>query len=239
MNPRLFYVVVAAASVCQGQNQTQTPRNHISDAPTLATLITETSWTPSNQNRTLMNQSEAQTPSTKGEATNPSEEHDNNDQKTTTPVEDNSVVSTISPSVPKETAPTVVSRTSVWGYILLVLLLLVIIILIVILYLLRRMSRTYSFDLRSGNSDGDHAGNFEALSLNDRGRETSCDLSMSAVTNGMVQEFEEHAPQVHVNHSETSGDSNPVDSKQKADTSEVSEEKCDKGNFNDCFEFEC
>ncbi|XP_077444265.1 uncharacterized protein LOC144065384 isoform X2 [Stigmatopora argus] len=227
MNPRLLYFVVAsaAASVLQGENQTQTTRNHTSDAPPLAALPTATMttlWTPSHPNLISPNPSDGrsnttfisadstshqtQGPSTKGETTTPGEQQRNSvGQKTATPAEDSTTVSATSPSVATEAAPPVGFSSSVWGIILLVLLLLVIAILVVILYLLRRESRRYSFDLRAGNPDGENTGNFEALSLNDRGgasstlcqtpelwrstpkgRETTRDHPVSMFANGLM-----------------------------------------------------
>ncbi|XP_077597612.1 uncharacterized protein LOC144213190 isoform X2 [Stigmatopora nigra] len=182
MNPQLLYIVVAsaAASVLQGENQTQTARNHTSDALALAFLPTATmttSWMLYHPDQILQNTSDVrssttvtQRPSTRGETTTASDQqHNSIEQKTTTPTEDITTVSATSPSVATQAAPPKDFSSSSLGTILLVLLLLVITILVIILYLLRRESRRYSFDLHTGDPNGVNTGNFEALSLNDKG----------------------------------------------------------------------
>ncbi|XP_061620020.1 uncharacterized protein LOC133472740 [Phyllopteryx taeniolatus] len=247
MSPRFFFLVLAAASVCRGQNQTATSRNRTSDAlSTLGTPPMDTS-TPTalyHHNRTSPNQpgvpstATAQTAGTEGPTTTVSHElHDPSERKPTTPAEED-LVSTTAPSVTTAAAP--VGGHDSWGYILLVLLLLVIIILLVILYLLRKASRTYSFDLQRpapGNHGGGPAGDFEAFSLDNQGQATPCDRSTSPAANGTAPQSEEHAPQeaAHVNHSKASdiGDSYPAildDSLEKSDPSDAAQEERDKAD---------
>ncbi|XP_029028412.2 uncharacterized protein LOC114868875 isoform X1 [Betta splendens] len=61
--------------------------------------------------------------------------------------------------------------SSSWGYVILVLIILVIVVLCVILYLLRRVSRTYSFDLQrpSPSHHNEPTGTFEPVHLDDLG----------------------------------------------------------------------
>ncbi|XP_019733073.1 uncharacterized protein LOC109520360 [Hippocampus comes] len=197
---------------------------------------------PSHQNRTLGNQSEVlstatrPTPGIQGETKTPSDKvHDPIEQKPTTPAEDFTLVSTIAPSVTTQAASHDGGSYASWGYVLMVLLLLVIIILLIILYLLRRASRTYSFDLRHGAA-GNHgkapAGNFEVLYSDDQGRQTPCDNFMSPVANGTDAQSEEHELQeeMHVNHSQAShsGDSDvaiPDHSPKKSEPWDAAEEE--------------
>ncbi|XP_077356629.1 uncharacterized protein LOC144003858 [Festucalex cinctus] len=248
MSPRLVLLVLAVATVCRGQNQTVTPGDRTS-GPTLASRTMETLTTPMAllQNGTSANQLDllsnatGQTPGTQEETKTPSSKvPDPDEQKTLTPAADITAVSTISTkSVTTEAASPGVSH--VWGYALLVLLILVIVILLIILYLLRRASRAYSFDLRRatpGNHAEEPAGNFEALNLDDQGHETSCDRSVSPVSNGTAPQTEEHVPQEeeHVNHSKVSDirDSNPAITArppEKSDSCEAAEKEPDQNDI--------
>ncbi|XP_077400450.1 uncharacterized protein LOC144035025 [Vanacampus margaritifer] len=224
MSLRLAFLVLAVASVCQGQNQTAMQGNRTS-APTLASPTMESSTTPmaSHQNRTLANQLDVlstamgQTPGTQGENKTPSGKvHDPDEQKTTTPAADITVVSTISTkSVTTEAVSPAGPHAS--GFALLVLLILVIVILLIILYQLRRASRTYSFNLRRaapGYDAEQTAGNFEVLDLDDQ----------------VLQE------EAHVNHSKASDirDSKPaipVLSPEKSDSSVATEKEPDQDDI--------
>ncbi|XP_069028259.1 uncharacterized protein [Embiotoca jacksoni] len=85
--------------------------------------------------------------------------------------------------------------TTSWAYVFLVLILLVIIVLCVILYFLRRVSRTYSFDLQRPTPVErlNQGGTFEPVYLDDleRPATTIDDLSPSPVANGTSLPSEE------------------------------------------------
>ncbi|XP_056225275.1 uncharacterized protein LOC130164515 [Seriola aureovittata] len=91
---------------------------------------------------------------------------------------------------------------SSWGYVILVLIILVIIVLCVILYFLRRVSRTYSFDLQRPNpiinQFNEPTGTFEPVYLDDLERPapkeqvTTNDLSTPPVSNGTSLQPEEN-----------------------------------------------
>ncbi|XP_042368672.1 uncharacterized protein LOC121962480 [Plectropomus leopardus] len=92
------------------------------------------------------------------------------------------------------------SRSSSWAYVILVLIILVIIVLCVILYFLRRVSRTYSFDLHrqvpAGNLN-EPIGTFEPVYLDEldqpapKDQVTTDDLSPPPVSNGTTLQLEE------------------------------------------------
>ncbi|KAM7376970.1 hypothetical protein PAMA_013653 [Pampus argenteus] len=90
--------------------------------------------------------------------------------------------------------------SSSWGYVILVLIVLVIVALCVILYLLRRVSRTYSFDLHRPSPTNHHnepTGVFEIVNLDEldqpapRDQITNGDLSPPPVANGTTLQSEE------------------------------------------------
>ncbi|XP_040886742.1 uncharacterized protein LOC121176750 isoform X2 [Toxotes jaculatrix] len=93
------------------------------------------------------------------------------------------------------------SDHSFWGYVILVLIILVIIVLCAILYFLRRVARTYSFDLQRPdhiiNQFNEPTGTFEPVYLDDLDRPapkdqtTTDDLSPPPVTNGTSLQSEE------------------------------------------------
>ncbi|KAM6894697.1 uncharacterized protein PEZ65_022349 [Lycodopsis pacificus] len=131
---------------------------------------------------------------------------------------------TNSSSSPGKIKDTVHSSFS-WGYVILVLIVLVIIILCAILYFLRRVSRTYSFDLHRpapANHLNEPIGTFETVYLDDLERPspkdqvTAGDLSPPPVSNGTTLPSEdrrsdgESAPQEQpdANGTETSPTSN-------------------------------
>ncbi|XP_029028413.2 uncharacterized protein LOC114868875 isoform X2 [Betta splendens] len=92
--------------------------------------------------------------------------------------------------------------SSSWGYVILVLIILVIVVLCVILYLLRRVSRTYSFDLQrpSPSHHNEPTGTFEPVHLDDLDRPVpkdeihADDLSPPPVANSTSPPSEEKAP---------------------------------------------
>ncbi|KAK2863263.1 hypothetical protein Q5P01_002796 [Channa striata] len=94
------------------------------------------------------------------------------------------------------------SGSSSWGYVILVLIILVIIILCVILYFLRRVSRTYSFDLQRPSPVSrlnEPVGTFEPVYLDDleqpapNDQVTTDEVSPPPVANGTSQPSEEKA----------------------------------------------
>lgn len=110
-----------------------------------------------------------------------------------------STATTSSPAKPETAGDT---KHSPWGYIILVIIILVIFTLCVILYLLRRVSRTYSFDLQRPvpvNRHNEPTGTFEPVYLDDLDRpapkdqETPDDLSPPPVANGTSLQPEEKA----------------------------------------------
>ncbi|XP_035531096.1 uncharacterized protein LOC118338043 [Morone saxatilis] len=87
-----------------------------------------------------------------------------------------------------------------WAYVILAFIILVIIILIIILYMLRKVSRSYSFDLQRpvhSNHHDEPTGTFEPVYLDDLDRPTpkdqvtTDDLSPPPVTNGTTLQSEE------------------------------------------------
>ncbi|KAL7374795.1 hypothetical protein ABVT39_007313 [Epinephelus coioides] len=104
-------------------------------------------------------------------------------------------------SAPLTTVTTTGTAGSFWGYVILVLIILVIIFLCAILYFLRRVSRTYSFDLHR-QVPADHLnepiGTFEPVYLDDldqpapKDQVTTDDLSPPPVSNGTALQSEEH-----------------------------------------------
>lgn len=116
---------------------------------------------------------------------------------------------------------------SSWGYVILVLIILVIIVLCVILYFLRRVSRTYSFDLQRP-SPVSHlnqpTGTFEPVYLDDlerpdlKDRVTTDDLSPSPVANGTSLPSEEKGS-VGENAPQEQPDSNGVEMSPTSNTS--------------------
>ncbi|XP_061664161.1 uncharacterized protein LOC133494392 isoform X2 [Syngnathoides biaculeatus] len=240
MSPRLFFLVLASCSICCGQNQTATSRNRSSDALTTFGTPTSNTSTPSTlyhqdwtspKETALPPNATAHRGRTEGQTTTLSNKvHDPGERIPTTPAQDVIAVSA------SETASAVEAHHS-WGYALLVLLAVVIMVLLVILYLLRRTSQMYSFDLQRrapGNHESGPAGNFEVLSLDDRGQEIP-------VANGTVPQPEEQAPQeqVPVNHRKISniGDSNLAtldNTSEKTDPSDTTQEERDKADNNPC-----
>ncbi|XP_061768665.1 uncharacterized protein LOC133560301 [Nerophis ophidion] len=217
MSFRLFFLVLAVPFVCQAQNITDAQENMTAEASTTlapADTNTATLLTLSPHNHTSSNQT-AQTQEDGRESVTIS-----NDQRTTS-VEDVTVASEMVPSSTTKAASAKSAHPSTWGYILLVLLLLVILILLVILYLLRRASRTYSFDLRRAapvRNTEDPAGKFEAICLDEEDQltpkdgATLGDLSVLPTANGLAPQSQENAQEddANVNHLKVSdiGDSN-------------------------------
>ncbi|XP_051257945.1 uncharacterized protein LOC127364439 isoform X2 [Dicentrarchus labrax] len=89
---------------------------------------------------------------------------------------------------------------SSWAYVILVFIILVIIVLIIILYMLRKVSRSYSFDLQRpvhSNHHDEPTGTFEPVYLDDLDRPTpkdqvtTDDLSPPPVANGTTLQSEE------------------------------------------------
>ncbi|XP_041821227.1 uncharacterized protein LOC121626663 [Chelmon rostratus] len=109
-------------------------------------------------------------------------------------------VSTATESTPTKPAKSEEPAPSSWGYVILVLIVLVIIVLCAILYLLRRVSRTYSFDLHRpvpGNNLNEPIGTFEQVYLDDldqpapKDQLTTDDLSSPSAANGTTLQSEE------------------------------------------------
>ncbi|XP_074555307.1 uncharacterized protein LOC141811224 [Halichoeres trimaculatus] len=141
--------------------------------------------------------------------------------------------SSSSPSAPTKAAPT---GGSSWAYVILVLIILVIIVLCIILYLLRRASRTYTFDLQRPvptNNPNEPTGTFEQVYLDDleqpapKDEVITDDISSTPVANGTTLQTEEkisngdNTPQDQpgLNRSETppSSDSSPSLGDEQAD----------------------
>nr|XP_020512539.1 uncharacterized protein LOC110001392 isoform X2 [Labrus bergylta] len=104
--------------------------------------------------------------------------------------------STASPNPEK----TEVEGSSSWAYVILFLIILVIIVLCIILYLLRRVSRSYSFDLQRHvppNRHNEPAGTFGQVYLDDldlsdpKDQVISDDLSSAPVVNGTTLQLED------------------------------------------------
>ncbi|XP_071315695.1 uncharacterized protein [Trachinotus anak] len=108
------------------------------------------------------------------------------------------------------TKPAEDTGSSSWGYVILGLIIVVIVVLCVILYFLRRVSRTYSFDLQRPdpiiNQFTEPTGTFEQVYLDDLDRPTpkdqvtTDDLSPPPVSNGTSLQSEEK---------DTSGENDP------------------------------
>lgn len=221
---RLCFLVLATSSISRGQNITQ-------DAPVLTTspslmlantiendAARTTPPTPSPQTQTSVNAADLSSQN----ITTPEGPQSTDDVVTTQEVNGKAAQTTAPVStagggrdgVTTDVATVAITATSAspttaapgtagssWGYVILVLIILVIIVLCAILYFLRRVSRTYSFDLHR-QVPADHLnepiGTFEPVYLDDldqpapKDQVTTDDLSPPPVSNGTALQSEEY-----------------------------------------------
>ncbi|XP_054457362.1 uncharacterized protein LOC129093382 [Anoplopoma fimbria] len=237
LRSRLCFLVLAFSSISRGQNISTVPSSDkpASDGVSLPALLPNDS----------QNQTTGTTPPPKSPQSHESENATDllsrnftTQEEETTTANDfiyiaeevtsiavstggyNEDVTTAAANTPKSDA-----GHSSWGYVILILIILVIIVLCVILYFLRRVSRTYSFDLHRqvpANPLNEPIGTFEPVYLDDLDRRsskdqvTTGDLSPPPVSNGTTLQSEERRPsgdgapqeQLDTNGMETSPTSN-------------------------------
>ncbi|XP_044040130.1 uncharacterized protein LOC122870206 isoform X2 [Siniperca chuatsi] len=233
---RLCFLVLAISSISRGQNDTPAPHNENinqkKDSPTPTPLSLDKSQNEASLSTTLPPHPQSHTPvnatvfmaqETVWVATTDSPDFngDSDDTLTTEGVDGGSgPQTTASVSVPQTTeegvnvdanavSMTTAGASSNSGYVILVLIILVIIVLCVILYFLRRVSRTYSFDLQRPSPVNHHnepTGTFEPVYLDDldqpasKDQVTTDDLSPPPANGSTIQSEEkgsngENAPQ--------------------------------------------
>ncbi|XP_067437123.1 papilin-like isoform X2 [Thunnus thynnus] len=186
----LCFLVLAVLPISRGQDTTVSQQNstdydHNSDTsmtttntilPGETTDATNNMSSSSSQNSETLNGTTPAQNNTGGGNNTPVNESSTTLQATTTSGKkpenegdaSNGSVATATTSSSSET--TAGKDSSSWGYVILVLIILVIIILCVILYLLRRVSRTYSFDLQRpspASHCNEPTGTFEPVYLDD------------------------------------------------------------------------
>ncbi|XP_030609815.1 uncharacterized protein LOC115797391 isoform X2 [Archocentrus centrarchus] len=200
---RLCFLVLVVSPICLGTNATNTQGNKGSlNTPTPTPFLQGDSKDlgPS-VNLTL-----EETTNTTAEGVVPNnvtQAEETTTQAATSPTEvKRSVHTSSSPTTPTPSSPTTVvpATGSSAGYVVLVLIIIMIIALCVILYLLRRASRTYSFDLQRpspANHLNQPTGTFEQVYLDDLERPApkdiaaTDDLSHPPVANGTSLHSEE------------------------------------------------
>ncbi|XP_049923485.1 uncharacterized protein LOC126404345 isoform X2 [Epinephelus moara] len=223
---RLCFLVLATSSISRGQNVTAVSQ----DGPVLTTSpplmlanatqndAARTPPTPSPQTQTSVNATDLSsqnitTPEKGPQSTDDvvtTQEVNGKAAQTTAPVstagggrDGVTTVTTVAIATTSASPTTAIASTagSSWGYAILVLIILVIIVLCAILYFLRRVSRTYSFDLHRqvpANHLDEPIGTFEPVYLDDldqpapKDQVTTDDLSPPPVSNGTPLQSEEH-----------------------------------------------
>ncbi|XP_053199147.1 uncharacterized protein LOC128383568 [Scomber japonicus] len=213
---RLCFLVLAVSSVSRGQNETVSETTEGPDSSTFATPIiplsldgTENNATENNA--TIFMSSSPPENDTALEKTDPVTNQTNSTGQEETGPSTSSPMTTIEPVSETVALTTVASTTatpvkiedgdsSSWGYVILVFILLVIVILCVILYFLRKVSRSYSFDLQRpspANHGNEPIGTFEQVYLDDLDQTGPTDLvtndddSPPPVTNGTTVQLED------------------------------------------------
>ncbi|XP_041841211.1 uncharacterized protein LOC121639783 [Melanotaenia boesemani] len=215
---RLCFLVLAISCLSRGQNAATSPkvdqgaqRTASPDTRTISTPQNETKDETTNQMTSnqpsqtptaiTLTTEETYTTEASGEPSEDTTENNTSDdglKNTTRPDDDKTQISTSAPSIPGTTKEPE-QKKSRFLYVILVLIALLIIILCVILYFLRRVNRSYSFDLQRpvGNYQNEPVGVFEPVYLDDLDRPVSKDtvitedLSNSPVANGTNLQSEE------------------------------------------------
>ncbi|XP_034412788.1 mucin-5AC isoform X2 [Cyclopterus lumpus] len=202
---RLCFLVIAISSISRGQNvMTVAPDPQGTPSP----LPSETSSSP--QSRTSANATDPTVSTTEAEGTSATTERVTGSAAAQTTAASGGATSPDGEEVTSAASSLATTVTieeaghSSWGYVILVLILLVIIFLCVILYFLRKVSRTYSFELHRqapANHLNEPIGTFEQVYLGDLDRVTSGDLTLPPVTDGSTapsdsaHNFSRSAPQ--------------------------------------------
>lgn len=127
-------------------------------------------------------------------------------------------------------AVAVSSGSTAWGYIILVLILILIVALCIILFMLRRASRTYSFDLQRpvpSSNAYEPTGTFGQVYLDDLDRPVnkdviSDDLPTTPVPNGTSSQLEEKAAEEENAPQEQTEANNPQNSSSSSSSSSIS-----------------
>ncbi|KAM4537416.1 uncharacterized protein PAE49_021741 [Odontesthes bonariensis] len=252
----LCFLVLAVLSVSRGQNVIPTPPPHIPPpeipqssttlpplngttkeaiSPTTSTALSET--TPSEDERhTNGLERKAENENTTAQVTNSkgttAKGSRTKDEGVPVATHETTAVTSSKPvttegSTTSTWVTTEGSTTSTWGYVILVLIILAIITLCVILYLLRRATRTYSFDLQRpipANRLNEPTGTFEQVYLDDLDQPfpkdivITDDLSISPVANGTSLQTEEKGS-IEENAPQEQPDTNDVETAPASNTS--------------------
>ncbi|XP_033465434.1 uncharacterized protein LOC117245925 isoform X2 [Epinephelus lanceolatus] len=212
---RLCFLVLATSSISRGQNVTAVSQgNATQNDAARTTLHTPSPQTQTSVNATDLSSQNITTPEKGPQSTDDvvtTQEVNGKAVQTTAPVSTaggrrggvTTDVATVAIAMTSASLTTAIAGTagSSWGYVILVLIILVIIVLCAILYFLRRVSRTYSFDLHR-QVPADHLnepiGTFEPVYLDDldqpapKDQVTTDDLSPPPVSNGTALQSEEY-----------------------------------------------